>query len=115
MVRVERGVGLGILFGVVAAIFWGLGDFLITHLTRRVGTARALLAIQILSLLAWIAFAVARPGAIAGGPGLWAMVLLTASCHVLGLVFVYRAFEVGVLSIVSPISSGFAVVTALLA
>src|SRR5438132_572064 len=39
----------------------------------------------------------------------------TDLCHVLGLVFVYRAFEIGTLSLVSPISSGFAVVTAVLA
>src|SRR2546422_965348 len=38
----------------------------------------------------------------------------TAVCHVLGLVFVYRAFEIGTLSIVSPISSAFAIVTAVL-
>src|SRR5206468_8132975 len=46
---------------------------------------------------------------------LWALVAATACCHVLGLVFTYRAFEIGTLSLVSPISSGFAVVTALLA
>jgi len=34
---------------------------------------------------------------------------------VLGLALVYRAFEIGTLSLVSPISAGFAVVTAILA
>jgi len=36
-------------------------------------------------------------------------------CHVLGLLLTYRAFEIGTLSLVSPIASGFAVVTAALA
>src|SRR6185503_16139391 len=46
--------------------------------------------------------------------GLWGILLATAVCHVLGLAFVYRAFEIGNLAIVSPISSAFAVVTAAL-
>lgn len=106
---------MGVLFGVLAAVLWGLGDFLITKLTRRVGTARALVAIQLLSLLAWIGLLVSQPARPLGTPMLWLIIAGTAVCHVFGLVFVYRAFEIGTLSLVSPISSGFAVVTALLA
>src|SRR5687767_4932320 len=43
--------GVGILLGIASAIFWGLGDFLITLLTRRIGTSRALIGIQSLSLV----------------------------------------------------------------
>ena len=107
---------MGILFGVLAATFWGVGDFLITLLTRRVGTRWALLAIQVLSLAAWclILLAGAEQAPEAGGPKLWGILLATAVCHVAGLAFVYRAFEVGNLAIVSPISSSFAIVTAAL-
>lgn len=106
---------MGVLFGVLAAVLWGVGDFLITQLTRRVGTARALVGIQALSLLAWIGLLATQPARVPGTPALWLIVAATAVCHVLGLVFAYRAFEIGTLSLVSPISSGFAVVTALLA
>jgi len=107
---------LGILFGVLAATFWGVGDFLITLLTRRVGTRWALLSIQALSLAAWglIVLAHAQPAPEAATPALWGILLATAVCHVAGLAFVYRAFEVGNLAIVSPISSSFAIVTAAL-
>jgi drug/metabolite transporter (DMT)-like permease len=107
---------LGILFGVLAATFWGVGDFLITLLTRRVGTRWALLSIQALSLAAWglIVLAHAPPATEAATPALWGILLATAVCHVAGLAFVYRAFEVGNLAIVSPISSSFAIVTAAL-
>lgn len=105
---------MGVLFGVAAAVFWGLGDFFITQLTRRVGTARALISIQLLSLAAWVLF-LFGPSPLPGvTPALWGILIATAVCHVLGLVFVYRAFEIGTLSIVSPISSAFAVVTAIL-
>ncbi len=107
---------MGILFGVLAATFWGVGDFLITLLTRRVGTRWALLSIQALSLAAWglIVLAHAQPAPEAVTPALWGILLATAVCHVAGLAFVYRAFEVGNLAIVSPISSSFAIVTAAL-
>ncbi len=106
---------MGVLLGVAAALFWGLGDYFITRLTRRAGTTVALLCIQVLSLAAWVGFLLAESARPAITPGLWAAIGATAVCHVLGLIFVYRAFEVGTVSIVSPISAGFAIVTALLA
>jgi uncharacterized membrane protein len=71
--------------------------------------------IQIMSLAGWILIAIAAPHPPLVGGSIWWLVLATAACHVLGLAFVYRAFEVGTLSIVSPISSSFSVVTAVLA
>ena len=106
---------MGVLLGISAAVCWGLGDYFITKLTRRVGTTPALLSVQALSLLAWLGFLLASPARITASPEVWWLLAATAACHVLGLVFVYRAFEVGTLSIVSPISAGFAVVTAILA
>lgn len=98
----------------LAAAFWGVGDFFITLLTRRIGTRWALLSIQALSLAAWLALLLggARPSAVTAP--LWGILFATAVCHVLGLAFVYRAFEIGNLAIVSPISSAFAIVTAIL-
>lgn len=109
---------MGIVFGLLAAFCWGLGDYLITHLTRRVGTSRALLFIQVVSLLAWLIILVLgiQRSTPAGNfnSTLWLMAFVTGIFHVLGLALTYRAFEVGTLSLVSPIASGFAVVTAVL-
>ncbi len=106
---------MGVFFGLLAAIFWGLGDFLITRLTRQIGTARALLRIQLLSLLSWALLLFVLPNELVPGVSIWTIALLTGVCHVVGLGLVYRAFEIGTVSLVSPISSGFAIVTALLA
>jgi drug/metabolite transporter (DMT)-like permease len=113
---------MGILFGLLAAFFWGLGDFLITHLTRRVGTGRALLYAQVLSLLAWVILLFTAAGKANAGDGstlglstIWLITIITGVFHVVALVLAYRAFEIGTVSLVSPIISGFAVVTALLA
>ena len=99
----------------LAAAFWGAGDFLITLLTRRVGTRWALLSIQVLSLVCWIGILLVHVQPVRATPSLWGILLVTAVCHVAGLALVYRAFEIGNLAIVSPISSAFAVVTAALA
>jgi len=95
-------------------VFWGVGDFFITLLTRRIGTRWALLSIQLLSLLAWLLLLFGRPVPLVFSAALGSILLATAACHVLGLALVYRAFEIGNLAIVSPISSAFAIVTAVL-
>jgi drug/metabolite transporter (DMT)-like permease len=106
---------MGILFGLIAAVCWGSGDFLISQLTRRAGTARAMVLIQSLSLLGWIVLLIAQPQMVSGGARIWTFALIAGVCHVLGLTLTYRAFEIGTLSLVSPIASSFAVITAVLA
>lgn len=105
---------MGIVYGVLAAVCWGLGDYLITLLTRRVGNERSLVWTQIASLLLWLVMLAAM-----GSPRFDAKSLLTVLVagvlHVVGLKLTYRAFEIGTLSIVSPLASGFAIVTAVLA
>lgn len=106
---------MGILFGLLSAFFWGAGDYVITQLTRRTGTPRALLSIQFFSLLAWIVCLVATQGRWPSVQGFWGLAIAAGVCHVVGLLLTYRAFEIGTLSLVSPIASGFAIVTALIA
>lgn len=109
---------MGVFYGLSAAIGWGVGDFFITCLTRRVGTQRAVAYTQVLSLLTWAALFVAagrNSGSGSGDARFWLLALVAGLCHVAGIVLTYRAFEIGTLSLVSPIASGFAVVTALLA
>jgi uncharacterized membrane protein len=105
---------VGIVYGVFAALCWGFGDYLITLLTRRVGNERSLVWTQIASLLLWLVMLAAM-----GSPKFDANSLLSVLAagvlHVAGLKLTYRAFEVGTLSIVSPLASGFAIVTAVLA
>lgn len=105
---------MGVVFGLVAAICWGFGDFAITTLARYVGSAKCLLFIQIFSLLSWIALLGVFPHSADVTASVWGMAALAGVFHVGGLVLTYRAFEIGTLSFVSPIASSFAIVTALL-
>ncbi|HJP82653.1 MAG TPA: DMT family transporter [Fimbriimonadaceae bacterium] len=105
---------MGIVYGLGAALFWGLGDFAITALARIVGTARCLLYIQIFSLASWIALIALFPHKVAPGLNPWLIAGLAGIFHVAGLATTYRAFEIGTLSFVSPIASSFAIVSTLL-
>jgi drug/metabolite transporter (DMT)-like permease len=106
--------GMGIVLGLGAALFWGLGDFAITTLARYVGSARSLLYIQLFSLLSWIVLLAVFPHQLAPGINPWLIAALAGVFHVLGLATTYRAFEIGTLSLVSPIASSFAIVTTLM-
>ncbi len=106
---------MGIGFGILAAVLWGAGDLLITQVTRRFGTDRAMVYIQSLSLAGWAALLLISPHSPGSAVSIWLVALGAGICHVLGLKLTYRAFEIGTLSLVSPIASGFAIVTGILA
>jgi drug/metabolite transporter (DMT)-like permease len=106
---------LGIIYGLLAALLWGGGDVLINRLTQFIGTSKSLVWTQLLSLLFWLVYAVAIGFPKDAGINVWEIAAVCGVFHVVGLILTYRAFEIGTLSIVSPIASSFAVVTAVLA
>jgi len=106
---------MGVLFGLAAAVCWGGADFLITPLTRRIGAAQAMFYLQAGGLLTTGGLLLARPGAPASSVSIWAFTVGISIVNMIGTLLLYRAFAIGTLALVSPIASGFAVVTALLA
>ncbi len=106
---------MGILFGLVAAICFGLADFVVTQATRRIGVLQALAAIQLFGVLVvggvLALTEVSPPRSLAA----WTFMAGISVVNFVGTLLLYRAFAIGTLSLVSPIASGFAVVTAVLA
>jgi drug/metabolite transporter (DMT)-like permease len=107
----------GVLFGLTAALCWGVADFLARGATRTGGTFRTLLYIEIVATLALL---------LVGLPLGWLrlrhqpepLLLLTVVLSLLilgGAALLYRAFAIGTLALVSPVAASFAAVTALLA
>ena len=106
---------MGIVYGLLAALLWGGGDVLINRLTQFIGTSKSLVLTQLLSLLFWVVYATIHGFPTNPGSSPWQIAAICGVFHVAGLVLTYRAFEIGTLSIVSPIASSFAIVTAVLA
>ena len=104
---------MGLFFGLLAAICFGLADFVVTQATRRVGVLQALFAIQLFGVLI-----VGGVLALAGQSPprsltAWVFIVGISVVNFVGTLLLYRAFAIGTLSLVSPIASGFAVVTAM--
>jgi drug/metabolite transporter (DMT)-like permease len=106
---------VGIALGLAAALCWGLSDVCATFATRRTGALGTLLGFHLLST-AVLAIAVVGSGAL--DDVRLEHVLVFLGNGVLGAgayLFFYRALAMGPISIVSPIVSGYAAVTVILA
>lgn len=108
-----------IILGLAAAIFWGSADFLARYSTRIIGTYRTLFFMQFFGLIGLSMYL-----AFAGDFGrlaqevywqAWAWALLAALLNVVSSLALYRAFEVGILTIISPIAASSAVLAVVFA
>jgi drug/metabolite transporter (DMT)-like permease len=104
-----------ILYGLSAAFCFGVADFYATKATRRVGVLITLFAVQAIGGLAILPIIVLKQEPLSGSAANWLEMVACSFVSYAGVLFLYRAFTVGTLSLVSPIASGFAVVTAGLA
>lgn len=108
----------GIILGLTAALCWGVSDFVARFASRRVGAYRALLFMQLVGFLALSIFLIftgrfARGAAPGWHP--WVLAVATGVLNTIGSLALYDSFEVGVLSVVAPISSSYPAITVALA
>ncbi len=110
-------MSFGIVFGLTAALCWGVADFFARGATRSGGIFGTLLSMQGIATVAL--FAVAMPLGLlhlANLPPRLALIAALLNLVILaGTALLYRAFAIGTLAIVSPIAASYAAVTALLA
>src|SRR5215470_10535862 len=109
---------MGILVGLLTAITWGSADFLARFATRRTGTLRATLYMQILGfalLTAALPF-LGGWGHLADGSGLrpWVWGLFAGLLNTFATLSIYRSFELGKMAAVAPLSASYPVITVLL-
>ncbi|MBA3823617.1 MAG: EamA family transporter [Ktedonobacterales bacterium] len=109
---------MSVIFGLTAALCWGGADMLARSVTRRIGTIRTLLGMQALGFVGLTVLLLATGGlathAHVGWQG-WAWALLAALLSTVGSLVLYRAFEIGIISVVSPIAATYAAVAVVLA
>jgi drug/metabolite transporter (DMT)-like permease len=109
---------MGILLGLLTALSWGSSDFLARFATRRTGTLRATLYMQILGFLLLTA---ALPflggwGHLADGSGFrpWAWGIFGGVLNTFATLSIYRSFEIGKMAVVAPLSASYPVLTLIL-
>src|SRR5579884_215516 len=107
----------GVLFGLAAALCWGVADFFARGASQRGGTFRTLVVVQVVAVAGFLALGLPtgllRLGGMAVGDVLLAAALGLAIMAGAGLL--YRAFAIGTLALTSPIAASYAAITALLA
>jgi len=105
---------MGILWALVASVSWGTADFFAKLSSDRLGASVTLFWVQGLSVL-FLGLLVVATGAWHAAPwGAWGGAIVLGVTNTIAILFLYRSFEVGTLSLVSPIASSFPAVSLLL-
>jgi drug/metabolite transporter (DMT)-like permease len=99
-----------VIFGLSAAVGWGLADFFGALSGRRIGSIAAVLSGQLLSAIFITGVLVFSGGSLTVlAPHVW-LVVLNGAFAAFAYVTHYRALELGPVAVVSPIGAGYAVV-----
>jgi drug/metabolite transporter (DMT)-like permease len=106
---------MGIFLGLMAACFWGLADFFAARVSRASGAYRTLFYAQLIGWSALSLLLLSQGRLPAATLEIWLLAGLLGLLNVVGSLAFYRALQIGIVSLVSPIASSFAAVTMILA
>jgi drug/metabolite transporter (DMT)-like permease len=109
---------MGILLGLLTALTWGSADFIARFVTRRIGTLAAMFYMQgtgfvlLTIFLPWLG----GWGHLTDGSGWqpWGWGVLAGVINGFSTLSLYRAFEIGKMSVVAPLSASYPALTLLL-
>ena len=106
-----------IFLGLTAAVCWGVADFCARFAARRIGAFRTLLFMQLFGFVAMTVFLESAGGIspTASGWRPWELAAVAGVLNTIGSLSLYYAFQIGVMSIVAPISSSYPAITVALA
>lgn len=106
-------VSLAIILGLTGAVSWGAADFAARFASRRVGAYRTLFFMQFFGFLALSAYLKWTPGFSAVAPGWrpWALAIVAGLINMAASLALYHSFEIGIMSIVGPVSSSYPALT----
>src|SRR5260370_1513803 len=109
---------MGILLGLLTALTWGGADFIARFATHRIGALRSMLYMQLLGffLLSILLPGLGGWGHLADGSGWqpWAWGFLAGCFNAASGLALYRAFEIGKMAVVAPLSASYPALTLLL-
>jgi drug/metabolite transporter (DMT)-like permease len=109
---------MGILLGLMAAVGWGTGDLLARQATRNIGSYSALFFAQFIGFIGLTIYLLGTGElyrvitSTSWQP--WAWAITSVICNIASSFAIYRAFEVGILTIVSPLAASYAAITVIL-
>src|ERR1700677_1841926 len=110
-------ISLAIILGLTGAVSWGAADFAARFASRQVGAYRTLFFMQFFGFLALSVYLKFTGGFSHVAPGwqAWALTVAAGLLNVTTSFSLYHLFEIGVMSIVGPVSSSYPALTVALA
>jgi len=111
-------LSLAIILGLTGALCWGGADFAARFASRRVGAYRTLFFMQFFGFIALSVYLKFRAGFFEGiAPGWhpWALAALAGVINMIASLSLYYSFQIGVMSLVAPVSSAYPALTVALA
>ncbi len=95
---------LSILFGLGAALGWGAGDFTGGLASRKTGAYRAVFYGEVVGIFVLFA-AITVLGESIPNLKVWSLAMLAGACGTIGLILLYQAMTLGLMSIAAPVSA----------
>ena len=109
---------MGILLGLLTALFWGSSDFVARFAAHRIGALRTTLYMQLAGLLMLSIFLpwIGGWGHLTDGSGWhpWTWGALAGVLNGISTLSLYRSFEVGKMVVVAPLSASYPALTVVL-
>lgn len=104
-----------VMFGVIAAVCWGIADFLAAVISKRLGILGTVFGVHVASVAATTIYLVFALDPAMPSPGQWAALVGMSLLAVVTYLAFYKSLQIGPVAVVSPIVSTYAVVVILLA
>lgn len=108
-------IEVGIIFAIAAMLSWGIADFLAKKAIDRIGYTKSLLINQSIALGPIFVYAILFFNIPEISASLILITIATAFLGLVGYLSFYKGLQKGNISVVSPITSSWAVITTLLA
>ena len=105
----------GLLYGLGAALLWGLTDVSATFAGRRIGSLRVLAASQVIGFAVLAVVAIVTGARLPDDPGLVITALVVGVVGAGAYLAFFTALRIGPLSVVSPITAAYGGLTVVLA
>ena len=102
-------------FGLTTAAGYGTGDFLARQASHRIGHLSVLFYMELIGMVILLPVAVWFESSRWEATTMWLWLVVLGSINLVASLFLYKSFEYGVLSVVSPLASSYPAVTATLA
>jgi drug/metabolite transporter (DMT)-like permease len=106
---------MGILLGLLTAVFWGSSDFVARFAAHKIGALRTSLYMQLAGFLLLSIFLpwIGGWGHLTDGSGWqpWAWGALAGVLNAVATLSLYRSFEIGKMAVVAPLSASYPALT----